>query len=88
MNNRRSEIEIIGTILNLSKNGAKITEILYKGNFSYSQLKEYMNFLLKKEILEEKTIQDSLSNNKYYISTKKGMDLLGNINKTLSYLQD
>ncbi len=88
MNNRRSEFEIIGNILDISKNGAKKTEILYKGNFSYSQLTGYLTFLLKRNILEEKTTKDRVNNNKYYISTKKGKDLLGNINKTLSYLQE
>ena len=88
MNNRRSELEIIGNIIDISKNGAKKTEILYKGNFSFSQLTGYLTFLLEREILEEKTTNNSANNNKYYISTKKGKDLLGSINKTLSYLQE
>ena len=33
---RRSEIEIIGEILQLTKDGAKKTEILYKSNMSFS----------------------------------------------------
>lgn len=35
-NKRRSEIQIIGEILDLSKNGAKKTEILYQNNMSFS----------------------------------------------------
>ena len=37
--------EIISKILDLSKDGAKKTEILYQGNFSYMQLKSYLNML-------------------------------------------
>ncbi len=87
MNNRRSEFEIIGTILDLSKNGAKKTEILYKGNFSHIQLTDYLTFLIKRDVLEEKTIKDDEQNCKHYITTEKGKDLLGDINKTLSHLQ-
>ena len=86
MNNRRSEFEIIGKILDLSKNGAKKTEILYKGNFSYTQLTRYLTFLIKKDILVVKITKDDGYNSKSYKITKKGQDLLENINKTLSYL--
>ena len=85
MENRRSEFEIIGKILDLSKNGAKKTEILYKGNFSYTQLTRYLTFLIKKDILVVKITKDDGYNSKSYKITKKGQDLLENINKTLSY---
>ena len=86
MNNRRSEFEIIGKILDISKNGAKKTEILYKGNFSYTQVTGYLDFLVKREILEEKNTKNNGRNGKNYITTEKGQDLLVNIKKTLSYL--
>ena len=87
MYNRRSEFEIIGTILDLSKNGAKKTEILYKGNFSHIQLTKYITFLVKRDVLEEKNIKYNEQNSKHYRITEKGKDLLGDINKTLSHLQ-
>jgi predicted transcriptional regulator len=86
MNNRRSEFEIIGKILDLSKNGAKKTELLYKGNFSYTQLTGYLTFLVNKDILEERTVKDNGQTSRRYITTEKGQNLLRNINKTLSYL--
>lgn len=46
VNTRRSEIEIISKILDLSKSGAKKTEILYRGNLSYMQLQKYLPFLV------------------------------------------
>jgi len=88
VNNRRSELDIIGDILQLSQNGAKKTQILYQGNLSYSQLNEYLYFLIEKEILEEipKNINGN-ENHKIYKSTKKGHNLLIDINKTLSYFR-
>jgi predicted transcriptional regulator len=87
VNNRRSEFEIISKILDISKYGAKKTEILYKGNFSHTQLTSYLTFLINKDILEEKTKNENGQNCKYYIITEKGIDLLGDINKTLSHLK-
>jgi len=87
VNRRRSELDIINEILKLSSNGAKKTEILYQGNLSYSQLQNYLLFLIEKDILEEKIIQKDNGKCKIYIRTKKGDSLLENINKTLSYLE-
>ena len=88
MNNRRSKIEIIGKILDLSKKGAKKTELLYKGNFSYTQLSGYLTFLVNREILEVKIGKNNEQNSKLYHITEKGQKLLLNINKTLSCLQN
>jgi len=86
--NRRSEIEIIGDILTLSLNGARKTEILYQANLSYTQLKNYLPFLLKNNILEIKTIQHNGNNAcKMYHITSKVEKLLGSIHKTLSFFQ-
>lgn len=88
MNNRRCEFKIISTILDLSKNGAKKTEILYKGNFSHTRLKGYLNFLINKNFMEQKTIQDNGQSNSYYITTKRGKNLLIDINKALSHFDE
>jgi predicted transcriptional regulator len=87
VNNRRSELEIIAEILELSKNGAKTTEILYHGYFSYMQLKKYLQYLLEKNILTEHFVKNEKGHSKVYITTDKGRDLLKNINKTLSYFK-
>lgn len=87
VNNRRSEFEIIEKLLDLSRYGAKKTELLYQGNLSYTQLKGYLAMLLEKEILEE--VPDKNNGNKIlcYQLTKKGSDFLSDINKTLAYLR-
>ena len=87
-NKRRSEIQIIAEILDLSKNGAKKTEILYQNNMSFSQLQSYLSFLLEKNIIKESYItKDNGIKNKVYITTGKGNDLLEDINKLLMYFE-
>jgi len=85
--NRRSEIEIIKDILDLSKNGSKKTSILYKGNLSFYQLQEYLPYLIEKDVLEEKYHRDNGRSYKFYKTTTKGLSLLEQAKKTLSYLK-
>jgi predicted transcriptional regulator len=87
VNCRRSEIEIICDILNLSRDGAKRTEILYKGNLSYTQLQKYLPFLVEKEILYEYVINNGNGSScKMYKTTDKGLTLLQDINKIYEHL--
>ena len=87
VNNRRSKLEIIGKILTLSADGAKPTEILYKGYLSYTQFKKYLPFLLERDIISENKISNSNGNSKIYKITQKGKEFLKDINKTLSYFK-
>jgi predicted transcriptional regulator len=87
VNSRRSEFEIIEEILTLSLDGAKTTDILYGGYLSYTQLKKYVSFLIDKDILSVKTVQNSDGHSKIYKTTNKGVDLLKNIKKTLEYIR-
>lgn len=85
---RRSEIEIIGEILDLSKEGAKKTEILYQSNMSFSQLQHYLSFLLEKNIVEENiTVNDNGRSFKIYVTTEKGNNLLEEINNLYTYFE-
>ncbi|MHA1194137.1 MAG: winged helix-turn-helix domain-containing protein [Promethearchaeota archaeon] len=87
-NKRRSEIQIIGKILDISKNGAKKTEILYQNNMSFAQLQNYLSFLLDKSIIEENTVSnDNGSSNEIYVNTEKGNNLLEDINKLYKYFK-
>ena len=86
MKNRRSEIEIIGRILDLSRDGARKTEILYQGNLSFMQLKNYLPFLVEKNILMENVVVDNGSSYKKYHLTDKGHDLLSDIQRILVHL--
>lgn len=58
VNSRRSELDIMGEILVLSKTGAKKTELLYQANLSYMQLQKYLPFLIENNILEEHVVKN------------------------------
>lgn len=82
MNSRRSEIEIIRDILSLSRDGAKKTQILYGTNLSYTQLQEYLTFLIKSGALEVLNSSDS----RLYKTTNKGIEILEDINRLMRNL--
>ena len=57
---RRGKLEIIADILrSMQKKEGKIkpTHLLYRSNLSHAKLKEYVNMLLEKGMIEEKTIR-------------------------------
>jgi len=84
VNGRRSQIEIITDILVISKDGAKKTDILYKGNFSYKQLQEYLLYMKDKDILEEIRVDGNGS--RLYRPTKKGLIFLDDSKRLLEQL--
>jgi predicted transcriptional regulator len=55
---RRSKLEMYIDILRvLAQRGPlKLTHIMYKANVNCSVLKEYLDFLIRQELVEEKTI--------------------------------
>ena len=85
VNNRRSEIKIIDEILKLSSDGAKKTELLYQGNFSYAQLQKYLTFLIERDILEESVVNYNGSSTKLYTTTEKGLLFLQDVRRVLAY---
>lgn len=50
---RRDRLHIIAEVLEVSKNGALKTQIMYRVNLSFAQLNEYLNLLLDLELLQE-----------------------------------
>lgn len=87
-NKRRSEIQIIEEILGIAQQGARKTEILYKGNMSFLQLNSYLSFLLDKEVIREDIVSiGNGASSKIYINTEKGNNLLEDINKILTYFE-
>jgi predicted transcriptional regulator len=88
-NKRRTELEIIQHILDLSQEGAKKTEIMYKNNMSFAQLTIYLDFLLEKDIIEKKTKnpENPKCSSKVFITTRKGDDLLKEIHSIMNYFE-
>ena len=83
--NRRYEIEIISDILKLTYKGAKKTEIIYQGNFSYAQLKIYLSFFINIYITEENEIVDNEITTKFYKTTDKGLIFLKDAERLSSH---
>lgn len=72
---RRSKLEIYVDILSaLAHRGPlKLTHIMYKANVNCSALIEYLNFLMQKELVEERSIG---KNKKVYAITQRGVTVL------------
>ena len=73
---RRSKLEMNLDILKIlaQKGPLKLTHIMYKSNVNCSVLKEYLGFLIKQELIEEKTLRKGRI---VYAVTQKGLAVLG-----------
>ncbi len=66
----RSRTEIVAMILDAVRTGATKTKIMYKAYLSYTQLTQYMSFLIENKLIERQPGSD------LYILTENGMKLL------------
>ena len=66
----RSRNDIIFEILKTSVNGKSKTNIMYEAFISFNQLKEYLDFMLGKRLLEY------TPGNRLYFTTAKGKEFL------------
>ena len=69
---RRDKLYIISEILEIAIDGALKTQIMYRANLSFTQLNDYLGFMLKIHLLE-KIRQNGKD---IYRSTEKGLDFL------------
>jgi predicted transcriptional regulator len=67
---RRGKLEIIVDILNVCKDGALKTEIVYKANLNFKRVDRYIPFLEKRQLLE--------NSGSIYTTTDKGYEFLDN----------
>ena len=82
MNNRRSNIEVIGDMLRLGEAGK--TEIMYSANMSYFQLQKYLQFLTQRGLIDKVMVGNPKIT---YKVTKRGLRLLKNIDNILEMLE-
>jgi len=68
VNKNRDSIEILAKILSIANPEAKITQILYRANLSYSLLQKYLGILIENELLKK-------DGNVFY-RTQKGLDFV------------
>lgn len=69
---RRDRLYIIAEILETAKDGVLKTQIMYGANLSFTQLNDYLGFMLKSELLEKVL----LNNREVYRATEKGTNFL------------
>ena len=71
---KRSNVDIIADILKKTKKGARKTRLMYYCNLSYSQLENYLTFLLEIKLLESHPIEHN--DKKSYWTTPRGQKFL------------
>ena len=69
---RRDKLYIIAEILEISREGSLKTQIMYRANLSFTQLNDYLRFMLKINLLE-RVLRNDRDN---YRATEKGIDFL------------
>jgi predicted transcriptional regulator len=72
---RRSKLEMYIDILKVlaHKGPLKLTHIMYKANVNCSVLKEYLDFLIQQNLVEEKTLGKKRT---VYAITQRGLTVL------------
>jgi len=69
---RRDKLYIIAEILEIAKDGTLKTQIMYRANLSFTQLNDYLSFMLKLNLLNKSLVNDK----EIYKATDKGLDFL------------
>ncbi len=69
---RRDKLVIMAEILNIARRGALKTQIMYKANLSFSQLKEYLAMMLASQLLTKM----ACNRKEFFIATPKGQEFL------------
>lgn len=69
---RRDKLHIIAEILEIAKDGTLKTQIMYRANLSFTQLNEYLKFMLKIHLLNK--FRDN--GKEIYKATPKGIEFL------------
>jgi predicted transcriptional regulator len=82
--NKRSELEIMGQLLDLAQEDIKKTALMYKTNLCYNHFIRYFEFLLKKKFLGVK--KSNPTGNIYY-TTQKGEKFLESIKNVLDQMK-
>jgi predicted transcriptional regulator len=69
---RRDKLYIVAEILEIAREGSLKTQVMYRANLSFTQLTDYLRFMLKINLLERVLENDR----EIYRSTSKGVDFL------------
>lgn len=80
---RRDKLYIIAEILEIAKDGVLKTQIMYRANLSFTQLNEYVRFMLKNELLGKVRFNDK----ELYKATVKGLNFLQRYHEIIELLK-
>jgi predicted transcriptional regulator len=69
---RRDKLYIIAEILDIAKDGVLKTQIMYRANLSFTQLNDYLEFMLKVNLIDKIVERGK----EIYKATPKGLDFL------------
>jgi predicted transcriptional regulator len=83
LNERRSDANIIVEILKAASAGAKKTEIVYRVNLNFKQVRKYLDFLGSKGLI---FIDASSDGKKIYRSTDRGKAFVKRYRETIKLL--
>jgi predicted transcriptional regulator len=72
LSKRRDKLRILEEILETAKQGVLKTQVMYKVNMSFTQLNQYLSFLLRVGLLEKVERGNAL----VYRTTSKGRDFV------------
>lgn len=85
----RRKIEIVADILNVAKNRARKTQIMYKGNLSYKLLNKYLKMLIEANLIESENDSNyiiTLNGGKFLEIFKQYKQRYGRVSKQISLL--
>ena len=81
MSGKRSDIEITAEILQVARNGAKKSHIVYKANLNFKIGKKYLDRLIHSGLLEAPN-----GESKVFKTTEKGVDYINYYHGLKDYL--
>jgi len=85
-NNHRGRLDLIADILETSQEGVKKTWLMYHCNLSFKQLKTYLNFLLRKNLLQNVN-RDTTRSQSLLKTTEKGKKFLKTYSNLTSLIE-
>jgi predicted transcriptional regulator len=69
---RRDRLFIIAEILEIAREGTLKTQIMYRANLSFTQLNDYLRFMIRIKLLDKIMENDK----EMYRATEKGLDFV------------
>jgi len=82
MNSKRSDIEISAAILQVARNGAKKSHIVYKANLNFKIGKKYLDRLINSGLLKGPN-----GEGRFFRTTEKGVDYIKYFQGLKDYLR-